>query len=49
MTFEISEINNGWLLCFHSETGYHRFFFEDFNDATKIMKDVIEQKKSIKG
>lgn len=48
MSFEIVQINNGWLLRFHSETGFHQFFFEDFDDAVKIMKEAMIKKIIVK-
>lgn len=42
--FEIVEIANGWLICYHTEYGYVQRFFTDVEDIVQVMKVVIDTK-----
>lgn len=42
--FEIVEIENGWLICYHTEHGYVQRFFTDVEDIVQILKMVTNTK-----
>lgn len=42
--FEIIEIANGWLICYHTEYGYVQRFFADVEDIMQIIKNVTDTK-----
>jgi hypothetical protein len=42
--FEIVEIANGWLICYHTECGYVQRFFTNVDDIIQVMKVVIDTK-----
>lgn len=42
--FEIIEIANGWLICYHTEHGYVQRFFTDVEDIMQIIKNVTDTK-----
>ena len=42
--FEIIEIANGWLICYHTDTGYVQRFFTNVDDIIQVMKVVIGTK-----
>lgn len=42
--FEIVEIANGWLICYHTDYGYMQRFFTDVEDIMQIIKNVTDTK-----
>lgn len=38
--FEIIEIANGWLISYHTETGYVQRFFINVDEITEILRMV---------
>ena len=39
--FEITEIANGWLISYHTETGYVQRFFTSIDEITDILRVVV--------
>lgn len=39
--FEITEIANGWLISYHTETGYVQRFFTSIDEIIDILEMVI--------
>lgn len=42
--FEIIEIENGWLICYHTDAGYVQRFFTDVEDVVQVIKMVTDTK-----
>jgi hypothetical protein len=42
--FEIIEIANGWLICYHTEYGYVQRFFTEVEDVIQVIKVVTDTK-----
>lgn len=42
--FEIIEIANGWLICYHTDTGYVQRFFTDVEDVIQVIRMVTDTK-----
>ena len=39
--FEIIEIANGWLICYHTDVGYVQRFFTSVDEITEILRVVV--------
>lgn len=46
--FEITEIANGWLLSYHTDTGYVQRFFTNVHEITEILQMVITKDNQLK-
>ena len=44
--FEIIEIANGWLICYHTECGYIQRFFTDVGEIVEILKVIVPKQES---
>lgn len=44
--FEIIEIANGWLICYHTEQGYVQRFFTDVDEIVEILKTIVPRQEN---
>ena len=45
--FEIIEIANGWLICYHTEQGYVQRFFTDVDEIVEILKTIVPKQENM--
>jgi hypothetical protein len=45
--FEIIEIANGWLICYHTDHGYVQRFFTDVDEIVEILKTIVPKQDSM--
>lgn len=45
--FEIIEIANGWLICYHTEQGYIQRFFTNVDEIVEVLKNIIPTKVEV--
>jgi hypothetical protein len=45
--FEIIEIANGWLICYHTEQGHVQRFFTDVDEIVEILKTIVPKQESM--
>lgn len=46
--FEITEIENGWLISYHTDVGYVQRFFTDVDDIIAILNSVLTKDTILK-
>jgi hypothetical protein len=45
--FEIVEIANGWLICYHTEQGFVQRFFTDVDEIVEILKTIVPKQENV--